>query len=98
MVGIFRCRRRGGGYPGRPTVRGGRRQLRAVRFVVAGVVSRHNADFAAFHQPLSAAGKTKKVIRIALSHKLLVRLNAKAREVRIQFEAENAGQTFRRAA
>ncbi|HWI29461.1 MAG TPA: IS110 family transposase, partial [Stellaceae bacterium] len=31
---------------------------------------------------LTAAGKPKKVIRIALAHKLLVRLNAKARDVR----------------
>ena len=78
---------------GRRTVRGGRRQLRAVLFVVAGVVSRHNPDFAAFHQRLSAAGKPKKVIRIALAHKLLVRLNAKARDVRIRFEAANAIST-----
>jgi transposase len=56
-------------------------------------VSRHNPDFAAFHQRLSAAGKPKKVIRIALAHKLLVRLNAKARDVRIRFEAANACQT-----
>ena len=41
-----------------------------------------DADFAAFHRRLTQAGKAKKVIRIALAHKLLVRLNAKAREVR----------------
>jgi len=38
-------------------------------------------DFAAFRR-LTLAGKPKKVIRIALAHKLLVRLNAKARDVR----------------
>jgi transposase len=31
---------------------------------------------------LTEAGKAKKVIRIALAHKLLVQLNAKARDVR----------------
>jgi transposase len=66
-------------------VRGGRRNVRAIFYVVAAVVRRHDADFAAFHQRLTAAGKPKKVIRIALAHKLLVRLNAKAREVRSEF-------------
>jgi transposase len=65
----------------RPT-RGGRRDLRSILFVVAEVVRRYDPDFAAFHKRLSDAGKPKKVIRIALAHKLLVRLNAKARDVR----------------
>ena len=77
---------------GKRPVRGGRRQLRAILFVVAGVVARHNPDFAAFQQRLSAAGKPKKVIRVALAHKLLVRLNAKAREVRMQFMSVDAPQ------
>ena len=66
-------------------VRVGRRDVRAILFVVAGVVRRYDLDFAAFHQRLSAAGKPKKVIRVALAHKLLVRLNAKARQVRNEF-------------
>lgn len=65
----------------RPT-RGGRRDLRSILFVVAEVVRRHDPDFAAFHKRLTDAGKPKKVIRVALAHKLLVRLNAKARDVR----------------
>jgi len=93
LSGLAPLARDSGKMHGRRLVRGGRRQLRAVLFVVAGVVSRHNPDFAAFHQRLSAAGKPKKVIRIALAHKLLVRLNAKARDVRIRFEAANACQT-----
>jgi transposase len=60
-----------------------RRQLRALLFVVAHGVGRHNPDFAIFSERLRAAGKPPKVIRIALAHKLLVRLNAKAREVRM---------------
>jgi transposase len=44
-------------------------------------VRRYDADFAAFHRRLAQAGKGKKVIRVALAHKLLVWLNAKAREV-----------------
>jgi transposase len=67
---------------GKRTIRGGRQGIREILYVVAGVVSRHNPDFTAFQQRLTKAGKAKKVIRIALAHKLLVRLNAKAREVR----------------
>jgi transposase len=68
-------------------VRGGRSTVRSILFVVAEVVRRHNPDFAAFHKRLTQAGKPKKVIRIALAHKLLVRLNAKARDVRNQCPA-----------
>lgn len=67
---------------GRRHVRGGRREVRDILFVVAEIVRRHDPDFKAFHQKLSQAGKPKKVIRVALAHKLLTRLNAKAREVR----------------
>jgi len=72
---------------GKRTIYGGRQAIRDILFVVAGVVSRHNPDFSAFQTRLAQAGKAKKVIRIALAHKLLVRLNAKARVVRQQFNA-----------
>jgi transposase len=45
-------------------------------------VRRHEPDFTAFHRRLTDAGKAKKAIRVALAHKLIVRLNAKARDVR----------------
>jgi transposase len=67
---------------GRRSVRGGRTHVRSILFVVADVVRRHDPDFRAFHQKLRQAGKPKKVIRVALARKLLVRLNAKARDVR----------------
>lgn len=92
LAGLAPLARDSGKKHGKRPVRGGRRQLRAVLFVVAGVVARHNPDFAAFQQRLRAAGKPKKVIRVALAHKLLVRLNAKAREVRMQFISVNAPQ------
>jgi transposase len=63
-------------------VRGGRSGIRGILFVVVSIVRRYNPDFADFDQRLNRAGKPKKVIRIALAHKLLVRLNAKARSVR----------------
>src|SRR6202142_2806226 len=49
---------------------------------IKGVVRRHEPDFSKFHQTLTAAGKPKKAIRVALARKLLVRLNAKARDAR----------------
>jgi transposase len=67
---------------GRRSVRGGRSGLRSILFVVAEVVRRHDADFSAFHKRLTDTGKPKKVVRIALAHKLLVRLKAKARDIR----------------
>jgi transposase len=92
LAGLAPLAQDSGKKQGKRPVRGGRRQLRAVLFVVAGVVARHQPDFAAFQQRLSAAGKPKKVIRVALAHKLLVRLNAKAREVRQQFITQDGPQ------
>lgn len=73
-----------GKHAGKRVVRGGRRAVRDILFVVADLVRRYNPDFADFHRRLTEAGKPKKVIRIALARKLLVRLNAKARDVRRQ--------------
>jgi transposase len=70
---------------GRRTVRGGRAGPRSVLFLVARLVARYDPHLAAFHQRLQAAGKEKMVIRIALARKLLVILNAKARDARIEF-------------
>jgi len=92
LAGLAPLAQDSGKKHGKRPVRGGRRQLRAVLFVVAGVVARHHPDFVAFQQRLSAAGKPKRVIRVALAHKLLVRLNAKAREVRLQFATAHAAQ------
>ena len=73
----------------RPT-RAGRTGVRSILFIVAEVVRRHDPDFAAFHARLTAAGKPKKLIRVALAHKLLTRLNAKARDVRAKLERAQA--------
>jgi transposase len=84
LVGLAPIACDSGKRSGPRPVRGGRAPLRSILFVVAEIVRRHNPDFAAFHKRLSDAGKPKKVIRVALAHKLLVRLNAKARDVRAQ--------------
>ena len=85
LVGLAPIANDSGKRNGKRSIRGGRSPIRAILFVVAEIVRRHNPDFAAFHKRLTDAGKPKKVVRVALAHKLLVRLNAKARDVRRQF-------------
>jgi len=87
LAGLAPLAHDSGKREGKRVIRGGRRGIRAILFVVSLVVRRYNPDFAAFHQRLTAAGKAKKAVRIALAHKLLVRLNAKAREVRRELAA-----------
>lgn len=70
---------------GKRSIRGGRSGVRSILFLVAAIASRYDKSLADFHQRLSAAGKPKMVIRIALARKLLVRLNAKARDARAAY-------------
>jgi transposase len=84
-----------GKHQGKRRIRAGRSAVRQILFVVASVAGRYEPDFILFQQRLKAAGKPPKVIRIALAHKLLVRLNAKARQVRNRFpEASPASSGF----
>jgi transposase len=84
LAGLAPLARDSGKHQGKRAVRGGRAAVREILFVVASGVGRYEPDFVAFRQRLAQAGKPPKVIRIALAHKLLVRLNAKARDVRRQ--------------
>ncbi len=84
LAGVAPLANDSGKHQGKRAVRGGRASVREILFIVASVVGRHEPDFIAFRQRLRDAGKPPKVVRIALAHKLLVRLNAKAREVRQQ--------------
>jgi transposase len=65
--------------------RGGRTSVRIILFLVADIARKYDQSLADFRQRLVDKGKKKMVIRIALAHKLLIRLNAKARETRAQF-------------
>jgi len=82
LAGVAPLASDSGKHQGKRRVRGGRAAVREILFVVASVVAKHEPDFLAFRERLLAAGKPPKVVRIAVAHKLLVRLNAKAREVR----------------
>lgn len=84
LAGLAPLANDSGQHQGKRMVRGGRAPVRQILFIVGCVVGRHEPDFIAFQQRLRAAGKPPKVVRIAVAHKLLVRLNAKARQVRQQ--------------
>jgi transposase len=66
-------------------IRGGRPDVRSVLFLVADIARKYDPSLADFRDRLLAKGKPKMAVRIALARKLLVRLNAKARETRAQF-------------
>lgn len=90
LAGLAPLAHDSGQRQGRRTIRGGRASPRSVLFVVAEVVRRHDPDFARAHASLRAAGKPPKVVRVALARRLLVRLNAKARDVRASLAAAPA--------
>lgn len=85
LVGLAPLANDSGKKNGKRSIRGGRSTVRSILFLVADIARRHDASLADFHHRLTKAGKAKKVVRIALAHKLLVRLNAKARDARAQF-------------
>lgn len=85
LAGLAPIARDSGQRQGKRPIRGGRAHVRSILVVIAGVVARHDPDLAAFHQRLSLAGKPKMAVRVAVARKLLVRLNAKARDARAAF-------------
>ena len=82
LAGLAPLARDSGKASGRRPVRAGRSGIRAILYLVADVVRRYDPDFTAAHRRLRESGKPTKVIRVALARKLLVRLNAKARDAR----------------
>lgn len=87
LAGVAPLARDSGQFQGKRAVRGGRATVREILYMAAGVAGLHEPDFMDFRKRLKDAGKPGKVVRIALAHKLLVRLNAKAREVRQRMES-----------
>jgi len=82
LAGLAPLANDSGARTGQRHIRGGRAGIRSILFLIADIVRRFDPSLADFHRRLTAAGKKKMVIRIALARKLLVRLNAKAREAR----------------
>jgi transposase len=70
---------------GKRSTRGGREGVRTILFLVAATAARYDENLRTFRDRLLKAGKEKMVVRIALARKLLVILNAKAREARMEY-------------
>jgi transposase len=85
LVGVAPIANESGKRKGKRPVRGGRSGVRSILFLVAAIAARYDKTLGEFRDRLVAAGKEKMVIRIALARKLLVRLNAKARDARAQY-------------
>lgn len=71
---------------GQRHIRGGRERVRTILYVISRIASQYDDSLKAFHRRLTDAGKPKMVVRIALAHKILVRLNAKARDARLEMQ------------
>ena len=82
LAGLAPLAHDSGAKAGKRHIRGGRAGIRSILFLVADIARRYDPSLAAFHEKLTKAGKEKMVIRIALARKLLVRLNARARQAR----------------
>jgi transposase len=85
LVGVAPIANDSGKRRGKRPIRGGRAGVRSILFLVAAIAARYDKSLDEFRARLVAAGKEKMVIRIALARKLLVRLNAKARDARAQY-------------
>jgi transposase len=85
LVGVAPIADDSGPRRGKRPVRGGRPGIRSIMFLVAAIAARYDESLGRFRDRLLAAGKEKMVVRIALARKLLVRLNAKARDARAAF-------------
>ena len=85
LAGLAPIANDSGKRKGKRSTRGGRAGVRSILFLVAATVARYDKTLADFRARLLAAGKEKMVIRIALARKLLVRLNAKARDARAAY-------------
>ena len=82
LAGLAPIANDSGKRQGRRCIRGGRASVRSILYLVADVARRFDQSLADMRNRLLAQGKPKMVVRIALARKLLVRLNAKARDTR----------------
>jgi transposase len=83
LVGLAPIANDSGKRSGPRSIRGGRSAVRSILFLVADIARKFDPSLADFRQRLLDSGKPKMVVRVALARKVLVRLNAKARETRM---------------
>ena len=80
LVGVAPFNRDSGTLRGKRSIWGGRAPIRATLYMATFAAVRRSPTMKAFKERLLAAGKPKKVVHIACMRKLLVRLNAMARD------------------
>jgi transposase len=85
LAGLAPIANDSGKRKGKRSTRGGRAGVRSILFLVAAIAARYDKSLGEFRDRLLKAGKEKMVVRIALARKLLVRLNAKARDARAEY-------------
>lgn len=86
LVGLAPIAKDSGKSQGKRHVRGGRIQIRSPLVFIASVAGRHDPKLREFRQKLLNAGKPKMVVRTAVARKLLVIMNAKARDIRADLQ------------
>jgi transposase len=84
LVGLAPLPDDSGKRQGQRSIRGGRASVRSILFLVADLARKYDPSLADFRERLLAKGLSKMEVRIALARKLLVRLNAKARDTRAE--------------
>ena len=82
LVGVAPFAKDSGQYRGRRSIRGGRASVRTALYLAAMTASRFNPKMREVYQRLRESGKPPKLAFIAVARKLLVALNAIARERR----------------
>lgn len=87
LVGLAPLPDDSGERRGKRSIRGGRAGIRSLLVLIADLASRFDPDLANFKQRLLDKGLSKMQVRVALARKLLVRLNAKARDTRAAINA-----------
>jgi transposase len=85
LTGLAPLARDSGASSGPRPIRGGRSPIRSTLYTVGYIVAKHDPRMKRFADRLKAQGKPKMVVRIAVARKLLVWLNAKARDARASF-------------
>ena len=84
LVGLAPLPNDSGQRHGKRSIRGGRAGIRSLLVLIADIVRKFDHSLADFRQRLIDTGLSKMQVRVALARKLLVRLNAKARDTRAQ--------------
>lgn len=85
LAGLAPINADSGQFRGKRAIRGGRKRLRRALYIAAVIASRSTGRFGTFYRALRNAGKAPKQAFVALARKLLVTLNAIARD-RVPFK------------